>query len=111
VIFVFKELNTFKFMGVNVYVERLLVFRTTSSVESGDFGFREVPSVPRIAFTGATLHHPPPPPRSVQIKIYRFRALIFCLYASFFGYQEKYGHSEFGIGHWHLCKLKKIMMK
>jgi hypothetical protein len=99
-------------MGVNINVGRLLVFCTTSSVESGDFDFREVPSIPRIAFTGATLHHSPSSlPRSVQAKIYRFRALIFCLYPSVFDYQEKYGHSEVGIGHLHLCKLKKIMKK
>ena len=88
-------------MGVNLHVERFLVFRTTSSVESGDFDFREVPSIPRIAFTGDTLHHPPPicPSQNMQVQ------------SAVFVYHEKYGHSEVGIGHWYLCKLKKIIMK
>jgi hypothetical protein len=73
-------------MGVTLYVEWLLVFHTTPNVKSGDFDFREVPSIRRIAFTRATLHHFPPicPSQNLQVQSDEN-----CLYLSVFGYQQK----------------------
>jgi len=70
-------------MGVNLYKERLLVFRTSSSVESGDFDFREVP---RIALPGlrCVSHHPSPPPicpsQNIQVQSADIVPLPICLW-------------------------------